>query len=72
MTSLFATMKQVESMSEDDICRAIDGRLGENVTIHPNGWKAYCFLNSPIYNLLQKETVTLHVGTIKITADERR
>ena len=33
----FATMQQVESMSEDDICKAIDGRLGENVTVRTDG-----------------------------------
>ena len=40
----FATMQQVESMSEDDICIAIDGRLGEDITAHTDGWKAYGFL----------------------------
>jgi transposase-like protein len=42
----FATMQQVESMSEDDICKAIDGRLGDDVTARTDGWKAYGFLNS--------------------------
>ncbi len=42
----FATMQQVESMSEDDVSKAIDGRLGENVTARTDGWKAYGFLNA--------------------------
>ena len=42
----FATMQQVESMSEDDICKAINGRLGEDVIARTDGWKSYGFLNS--------------------------
>lgn len=42
----FATMQQVESMSKDDICEAIDWRLAEDVTARTDGWRAYGFLNS--------------------------
>jgi len=42
----FATMQQVESMSEDDISKAIDELLGEDVKARTDGWKSYGFLNS--------------------------
>jgi len=34
----FVTMQQIESISEDDICKVIDGRPGEDVTAHTYGW----------------------------------
>ena len=39
-------MQQIESMSEEEICKAIVGRLEEEVIAPTGGWKAYGFLNS--------------------------
>lgn len=46
----FATMQQIESISEDDICKVIDGRPGEDVTVHTYGWKAYGFIMESVPN----------------------
>jgi hypothetical protein len=46
----FVTMQQIESISEDDICKVIDGRPGEDVTAHTYGWKAYGFIMESVPN----------------------
>lgn len=42
----FATMQQVENLSGDEIQRRVSGRLGNDVVVRTDGWRAYRVLNS--------------------------